>query len=264
VRHIAARVSSARGSPSTADTPLGPGTRFWLSTVPRRVAATKHCSLQPNRACASQRAARTAPGASFGSSEPTRSAHTPSWAKSHDVWAVTCCVQPVPWHQFGGSLWPLTFRPVRADAVAVDVPVTRYARSDDVHIAYQVFGSGSLDVVVVPGFVSHLELGWQDPVTARLRSRLASFARVLVFDKRGTGMSDRISGPQQSRDDPSLRRRGRGSRGRSPTPRRNAASSSAGGLSPAVRSGPVPTGVVPALPRDFPPGRSERCHARRQ
>jgi class 3 adenylate cyclase len=91
----------------------------------------------------------------------------------------------------------LTFGPVRVDAVEMDIPVTRYARSDDVHIAYQVFGSGSLDVVVVPGFVSHLELGWQDPVTARLRSRLASFARVVVFDKRGTGMSDRVSGPDQ-------------------------------------------------------------------
>jgi class 3 adenylate cyclase len=91
----------------------------------------------------------------------------------------------------------LTLRVVGAEAVDVEAPVTRYARSDDVHIAYQVLGSGPLDVVVVPGFVSHLELDWQNPVTARLRSRLTSFARVVVFDKRGTGMSDRVSGPDQ-------------------------------------------------------------------
>jgi class 3 adenylate cyclase len=95
------------------------------------------------------------------------------------------------------SALPLTCHLVTADAVEVDIPPTHYARSDDVHIAYQVFGSGALDVVVVPGFVSHLEHLWQDPVTARLRSRLASFARVVVFDKRGTGMSDRVSGPDQ-------------------------------------------------------------------
>jgi hypothetical protein len=57
---------------------------------------------------------------------------------------------------------PLTCRLVRVDAVEVDIPPTRYARSDDVHIAYQVTGSGALDVVVVPGFVSHLEQLWQD------------------------------------------------------------------------------------------------------
>jgi hypothetical protein len=89
----------------------------------------------------------------------------------------------------------LTLRLDGAEAVDVEAPVTRCAKSDDVHIAYQVLGSGPLDVVVVPGFVSHLELDWQNPVTARLRSRLTSFVRVVVFDKRGTGMSDRVSGP---------------------------------------------------------------------
>jgi class 3 adenylate cyclase/alpha-beta hydrolase superfamily lysophospholipase len=72
------------------------------------------------------------------------------------------------------------------------VPETRYAKADDgVHIAYQVFGEGSFDLVVVPGFISHLEVAWEDGGIARAFRRLGSFARVIVFDKRGTGMSDR-------------------------------------------------------------------------
>jgi pimeloyl-ACP methyl ester carboxylesterase len=69
-------------------------------------------------------------------------------------------------------------------------PETRYARSGDVAIAFQV-GQGPFDVVVVPGFVSHVELGWGVPGHGELRRRLASFARLIIFDKRGTGMSDR-------------------------------------------------------------------------
>ena len=73
-----------------------------------------------------------------------------------------------------------------------DVPVTRYARADDgVHIAYQVFGDGPFDLVVVPGFISHVELAWEMPGLPRFLRRLGSFARVIMFDKRGTGMSDR-------------------------------------------------------------------------
>ena len=69
---------------------------------------------------------------------------------------------------------------------------TRYAKADDgVHIAYQVFGEGSDDLVVVPGFISHLELAWEDETLASALSRLGSFSRVIMFDKRGTGMSDR-------------------------------------------------------------------------
>lgn len=72
------------------------------------------------------------------------------------------------------------------------VPVTRYAKAvDGVHIAYQVFGDGPIDLVLVPGFISHLELAWEFPDAARLNRRLGSFARVLAFDKRGTGLSDR-------------------------------------------------------------------------
>lgn len=73
-----------------------------------------------------------------------------------------------------------------------DLPQTRYAKADDgVHIAYQVYGSGPIDLVLIPGFISHLELMWDDPVLATALTRLGSFARVIAFDKRGTGMSDR-------------------------------------------------------------------------
>ena len=69
---------------------------------------------------------------------------------------------------------------------------TRYAKADDgVHIAYQVFGSGLFDLVVIPGFISHIELAWEDEGIVRALRRLGSFSRVIMFDKRGTGMSDR-------------------------------------------------------------------------
>jgi pimeloyl-ACP methyl ester carboxylesterase len=70
-------------------------------------------------------------------------------------------------------------------------PRTRYARSGDVHIAYQSFGSGALDLVVVPGFVSNVDLLWELPAAARFMERLGGFARVVMFDKHGTGQSDR-------------------------------------------------------------------------
>jgi len=71
-------------------------------------------------------------------------------------------------------------------------PPTRYAKSGDVSIAYQVFGEGPLDLVFVPGWVSHLDLNWEQPDYARFLDRLASFSRVIVLDKRGTGLSDRV------------------------------------------------------------------------
>ena len=74
------------------------------------------------------------------------------------------------------------------------VPETRYARSGDVAVAFQVFGEGTFDVVVTPGTVSHVELGWDVPGTAALLRGLAEHARVIFFDKRGTGLSDRIPG----------------------------------------------------------------------
>jgi class 3 adenylate cyclase len=72
-------------------------------------------------------------------------------------------------------------------------PETRYAKSGDVNIAYQVVGDGPLDLVWVPGFVSHLECGWEQPSYTRFFRRLASFSRLIMFDKRGTGLSDRVS-----------------------------------------------------------------------
>jgi pimeloyl-ACP methyl ester carboxylesterase len=71
---------------------------------------------------------------------------------------------------------------------------TRYARSGDVNIAYQVTGEGALDLVLVPGFVSHLEHDWDEPRSAHFLERLASFSRLIRFDKRGTGLSDRPGG----------------------------------------------------------------------
>jgi pimeloyl-ACP methyl ester carboxylesterase len=71
-------------------------------------------------------------------------------------------------------------------------PRTEYARSGDLHIAYQVVGNGPRDLVYVPGWVSNVEMAWEEPTLARFLHRLASFSRLIVFDKRGTGLSDRV------------------------------------------------------------------------
>ena len=68
----------------------------------------------------------------------------------------------------------------------------RYAKSGDVHIAYQVFGRGPANVVVIPGFISHVEHSWDSPDHARWLNHLARRAQVVIFDKRGTGLSDRL------------------------------------------------------------------------
>ena len=72
-------------------------------------------------------------------------------------------------------------------------PDTRYAKSGHVHIAYQVFGEGSVNLVFAPPFVSNIENYWDEPEFARWLLRLGSYARVVMFDKRGTGMSDRVA-----------------------------------------------------------------------
>jgi pimeloyl-ACP methyl ester carboxylesterase len=72
-------------------------------------------------------------------------------------------------------------------------PETRFAKSGDAHIAYQVVGAGPPDLVYVPGWVSNVELNWDEPSYARFLTRLATFARLILFDKRGTGLSDRAS-----------------------------------------------------------------------
>lgn len=70
---------------------------------------------------------------------------------------------------------------------------TRYAKSGDVHIAYRVFGNGPRDIVLIPGTLSHVELTWEMPFNEHLLKRLTAFSRVIVFDKRGQGLSDRIA-----------------------------------------------------------------------
>jgi class 3 adenylate cyclase/dienelactone hydrolase len=72
-----------------------------------------------------------------------------------------------------------------------DAPKTRYVKSDDVYVAYQVVGDGPFDLLVVPGFVSNVEANWRNPDLSAYFRRLASFCRLILFDKRGTGMSDR-------------------------------------------------------------------------
>jgi pimeloyl-ACP methyl ester carboxylesterase len=71
-------------------------------------------------------------------------------------------------------------------------PETRYAKSGDVNVAYQVVGEGPFDLVYVPGWVSNIEAMWDEPSHARLLSRLASFSRPILFDKPGTGLSDPV------------------------------------------------------------------------
>jgi class 3 adenylate cyclase len=80
------------------------------------------------------------------------------------------------------------------DTSRVDPLEIRYAKSGDVNIAYAVSGEGPLDLVFVPGFVSHLELDTEQPGYAHLLERLSSFSRLIRFDKRGTGLSDRPGG----------------------------------------------------------------------
>ncbi len=76
----------------------------------------------------------------------------------------------------------------------METPETHYAHSGDVNIAYQVLGDGPFDLVFVPGSISHVELVWQVPAWAAFNRRLASFSRLILLDKRGTGMSDRVPG----------------------------------------------------------------------
>ena len=91
------------------------------------------------------------------------------------------------------------YRPMRI--AWVELPVTRYALSGNVNIAYQIMGQGPIDIVIVPGVVSHVEFLHEVPGYTAFLRRLSDFARVVSFDKRGQGLSDRIS------DAPSLEQR---------------------------------------------------------
>ena len=72
-------------------------------------------------------------------------------------------------------------------------PETKYAKSGDVHIAYRAVGDGPFDLVFVPGWVSHVEYAWEEPSLGKFLRRLASFSRLLILDRRGTGLSDRVT-----------------------------------------------------------------------
>src|SRR5437762_2328376 len=83
-------------------------------------------------------------------------------------------------------------------------PETRFAKSGELFIAYQVVGGGPLDLVFAPAYSSHLELNWEWPPYVRFLHRLASFSRLILFDRRGTGLSDPVAGPatlEQTMDD---------------------------------------------------------------
>src|SRR5438445_7155184 len=83
---------------------------------------------------------------------------------------------------------------LRLETTDMERPQTRYAKSGDVNVAYQVIGDGPFDLIFAPGFVSNLEYGWEEPSLERFYRRLASFCRLVIFDKRGTGLSDRVAG----------------------------------------------------------------------
>src|SRR5213595_485850 len=89
---------------------------------------------------------------------------------------------------------PVAVEPAAAQTLPVELPETLYARSGDVNIAYQVTGEGPFDLVFVPGYVTHLEQHWKMPTFAPFLGQLSSFSRLIRFDKRGTGMSDPVSG----------------------------------------------------------------------
>src|SRR5438128_9925 len=92
----------------------------------------------------------------------------------------------------------------RGRAYPPSVPQTRYVRNGDVSIAYQVFGEGPFDIVLLLPWGSHVELAWDVPVFRALFERFSSFARVINFDKRGVGLSDKSMGfaaPETRMDD---------------------------------------------------------------
>jgi pimeloyl-ACP methyl ester carboxylesterase len=74
-------------------------------------------------------------------------------------------------------------------------PEIHFAENDGVNIAYQVFGSGSRDLIIIPGWLSNLDIFWEEPRAARFFRALAEFSRVIIIDKRGTGLSDRVPPP---------------------------------------------------------------------
>ena len=95
-------------------------------------------------------------------------------------------------YRFNGDVLPLDDAPRTIHPTAFTPPKVRYALSGDVNIAYSVLGDGPRDLVFVMGWISHLDYFWTEPSFARFLQRLASFSRLILFDKRGTGLSDRV------------------------------------------------------------------------
>src|SRR5579859_5940028 len=90
------------------------------------------------------------------------------------------------------SMVPFLRTPPGWKTSGVEIPTTRYARSGNVNIAYQVVGDGPFDLVWVPGWISNVEASWEVAEYAHFLDRLASFSRLILFDKRGTGLSDPV------------------------------------------------------------------------
>ena len=109
-----------------------------------------------------------------------------------DVFLETARNQPVGSHNQNSNLH-ISAPPHPAFSLSSFVPETRYVQNDDVNIAYQIVGDGDLDIVFVMGWVSHLEYFWKHHLFASFLNRLASFSRLILFDKRGTGLSDRVA-----------------------------------------------------------------------
>ena len=95
-------------------------------------------------------------------------------------------------HEIQSDTMPGDSPRVAPPAAAPDLPTTRYVRSGDVNLAYQVIGEGPPDLVLVPGWVSNVECFWEEPRVSRFLRRLAGIGRLILFDKRGTGLSDRV------------------------------------------------------------------------
>ena len=129
-------------------------------------------------------------------------------------------------------------------------PETRYAKSGDLNIAYQVVGDGPRDLIYVPGWISNVELNWEEPALAHVLERLASFSRLILFDKRGTGLSDPV--PQDR-----LVRQVR----RVPKVRRDCAASRAPRVKPARQA---PRDRQPRSSRSTSPGSASRRRPRRR
>ncbi len=113
------------------------------------------------------------------------------WA-STDEWSSSASVLRVEPTQTIASNNDSTIESTLDADTTLDTPEVRYARSGQINIAYQVLGKGEIDMVFVMGWVSHLDWFWKEPRFAQFLKSLASFSRLILFDKRGTGLSDRV------------------------------------------------------------------------